>query len=161
MKQDVTCKCGHTITMVLYGTNVHGEQARKTKWQEEHDCPDCYHKAQVAAGKEQEVRVKYSDYKNNEQYMHCKAKTNSYDKETKTIVVYVPVTPKTFSDADEVPMDKWDDLAAEYGINVSTLYKLAKIGSKTMQERLAKRNGNTDENAKMAKLVETFAEMGL
>lgn len=161
MKQDVTCKCGHTITMTLYGTNVHGEQDRKIKWQEEHDCPECYHKAQVAAGKEQEVRVKYSDFKNDEQYMYCKTKTNSYDKDTKTIIVYVPVTPKTFSTADEVPMDRWDDLAAEYGINVSTLYKLAKVGSKTMQERLAKRNGNTDEDAKMAKLAETFAEMGL
>lgn len=161
MKVDVKCKCGHTITMTLYDTNVHGELDRKIKQQEERVCPECYHKAQVAAGKEVEVEVKYYDYKNNEKYMYCKSKADSYNKATKTIVIYMPVEQKTYTNADEVPLEKYEELQKEYGIDTSILYKLAKVGSKTLQERLAKRNSNTDDDIKMAKLAETFAKMGL
>lgn len=162
MKADVKCRCGHTITMTLYGTNVHGEQDRKIKWQEEHDCPDCYHKAQVAEGKEQEVRVKYSDYKNDERYMDCKTKADSYDKSTKTIVVYVPIEQPAEEEAESAPEEPKEELAEEtvkelaeeFGLKAAHIRAFAKQGSAKMMEDL---NQMLDQTVKSDKFKEDVA----
>ena len=52
----------------------------------------CYEEAKNAKNSEgcKEVEMKYSEYMNC--YENCKTKANSYNKSTKTIIVYVPVT---------------------------------------------------------------------
>ena len=45
MKTTVTCKCGHTITIELFGENE--ERERKIAWQEGSLCPECYRAAQA------------------------------------------------------------------------------------------------------------------
>ena len=91
MKYDVTFSCGHTATIELFGTTEQRE--RKIKWYETYgDCPDCYEahiNAENAEGCEA-VEMSYREYKEN--YGECKTERGSYNKETKTIVVYVPRT---------------------------------------------------------------------
>lgn len=41
-KYDITHSCGHSETVEIFGTNVHGERDRKLKWLEEHECHECY-----------------------------------------------------------------------------------------------------------------------
>ena len=48
----------------------------------------------------EEVEMKYSEYKEN--HADCKTKAGSYDKETKTIVVYVPKQEEMKEDSREV-----------------------------------------------------------
>ena len=48
----------------------------------------------------EEAELKYSEYKEN--YADCKTKSGSYDKETKTIVVYVPKQEEMKEDSREV-----------------------------------------------------------
>ena len=91
MKYDITFSCGHTHTVDIYGSAA--ERERKIKWYEaEAVCPDCYKAQKDAEAAEgcSEVEMSYSEYKTN--YASCKTKLNSYNKETKTIVVYVPQT---------------------------------------------------------------------
>lgn len=162
MKQDVTCKCGHTITMVLCGKNT--ERESKIKWQEEHDCPECYHQSLVAEGKEQEIRVKYSDYKNDEKYFFCKTKTNSYDKDTKTIVVYMPVeqpvepaeeaTEPAPEEPKELSEETVKELAEEFGLKTTHIRAFAKQGSAKMMEDL---NQMLDQTVKSDKFKEDVA----
>lgn len=84
-KYDVKFSCGHTHTVELYGPTA--DRERKIKYLEECGiCPDC-REAEKAADCE-EVEMHYSKYKKN--YSDCKTKANSYDKKTKTIIVYVP-----------------------------------------------------------------------
>ena len=65
----------------------------KVKWYETQAvCPDCYKTqldAEAAEGCD-EVEMSYKEYKTD--YADCKTKRDSYNKETKTIVVYVPRT---------------------------------------------------------------------
>jgi hypothetical protein len=55
-------------------------------------CPECYAREQAQKANEgmqiEEVEMHYSEYKNN--YSNCKTLPNSYNKETKTIIVLVP-----------------------------------------------------------------------
>lgn len=84
-KYDVKFSCGHTHTIELYGPTA--ERERKIKYLEAYGiCPEC-EEAEKAANCE-EVEMHYSEYKKN--YSDCKTKANSYDKKTKTIIVYVP-----------------------------------------------------------------------
>ena len=48
----------------------------------------------------EEVEMKYSEYKEN--YADCKTKSGSYDKEEKTIVVYIPKQDEKEEDSREV-----------------------------------------------------------
>lgn len=40
-KYTITHSCGHTETVQIYGTNVHGERDRKIAWLESKPCIDC------------------------------------------------------------------------------------------------------------------------
>lgn len=118
MKYDVTFSCGHTATIELFGTTEQRE--RKIKWYETYgDCPDCYEahiNAENAEGCEA-VEMSYREYKEN--YGECKTERGSYNKETKTIVVYVPRTeteePET-EKTEETPNEEAKE-TAEYEIN--------------------------------------------
>lgn len=90
MKYEVKMSCGHTVTVELFGKS--SEREKKLKYYEEHGlCPECYAEAkkQEIGCAVEEVEMKYAEYK--EKYSDCKTKYNSYNRETKTIVVYVPV----------------------------------------------------------------------
>lgn len=91
MKYDITFSCGHTHTVDIYGSAA--ERERKVMWYATQAvCPDCY-KAQLDAEAAEgcdEVEMSYKEYKTD--HADCKTKRDSYNKETKTIVVYVPRT---------------------------------------------------------------------
>lgn len=59
------------------------------EWATEHitRCYECSVAHKAAENGFEEVRMHYSDYKN--KYANCRTKADSYDKTTKTIVVYV------------------------------------------------------------------------
>lgn len=81
MKVEVTRKCGHVQTVEVFGKNC--ERERKIAWLESTECEDCYN------GKDcEEKEMLYKEYKEN--YADCKTKKDSYDKSTKTIIVFVP-----------------------------------------------------------------------
>lgn len=89
MKYDVTYACGHTATVNLYGPTA--ERKKRLEWLQTHAvCPDCYKAAMDAENAEgcEEVTMTYAEYKNG--YASCKTKHDSYNADTKTIVVYVP-----------------------------------------------------------------------
>lgn len=44
----VTHTCGHSETVQITGTDVHGERARRAAWLESLPCLDCQHEAQRA-----------------------------------------------------------------------------------------------------------------
>jgi hypothetical protein len=81
MKVEITRACGHVETVEIFGKN--SEREKKIKWYESTDCIDCYNSIGC-----QEVEMPYKDYKNN--YADCKTKKDSYNKDEKTIIVYVP-----------------------------------------------------------------------
>lgn len=90
----VTHTCGHEEVHQIYGTNAHGERDHKIEWLETTLCSECWKKErEVKAAAEaresgmHEVEMKYSEYKNN--YSDCKTRPNSYNRETKTIIVFV------------------------------------------------------------------------
>lgn len=89
MKYDVTFSCGHTEEIQIYGKAE--ERERKIKYFGKSGlCPECYKQKMNEEKAEscEEVEMKYSEYKEN--YADRKTKSGSYDKEEKTIVVYVP-----------------------------------------------------------------------
>ena len=88
-KYTVTFSCGHADTVELFGKD--SERERKIEYfKEQGICPHCYKEALEAKKAEgcDEVEMKYSEYKNN--YADCDTKSDSYDKKSKTIIVYVP-----------------------------------------------------------------------
>lgn len=89
MKYEVRFSCGHTETVDLFGKNT--DRQRKIAWFEESGlCSKCYAEQKAAEMAEgfDAVEMFYGEYK--EKYSDCKAKTGSYNRETKTIIVYVP-----------------------------------------------------------------------
>ena len=112
MKYDITFSCGHTHTVDIYGSAA--ERERKIKWYEaEAVCPDCYKAKKDAEAAEgcSEVEMSYSEYKTN--YASCKTKLNSYNKETKTIVVYVPQTEDEAIEAAKKAYVTWANTPAD------------------------------------------------
>lgn len=88
----VKFSCGHEGTIELFGKDV--DRKRKIAYFEENGlCPECYAAAKEAEKAEgcKEVEMKYSEYKNN--YENYNTKKDSYNKKTKTIIVYVPIEP--------------------------------------------------------------------
>ena len=101
MKYDVTFSCGHTEVVELYGKS----EDRETKiayYGKSGICRKCYEKMMNEKNSEncEEVRMSYREYKEN--YADCKTKSGSYDKEGKTIVVYVPKQEEKEEDSREV-----------------------------------------------------------
>lgn len=101
MKYDVTFSCGHTEEIQIYGKAE--ERERKIKYFGKSGlCPECYKKKMNEEKAEncEEVRMSYREYKEN--YADCKTKSGSYDKEEKTIVVYIPKQEEKKEDSREV-----------------------------------------------------------
>ena len=100
MKYDVTFSCGHTQEVQIYGKAE--ERERKIKYFGKSGlCPECYKKMNEEKAENcEEVEMKYSEYKEN--YADCKTKSGSYDKEEKTIVVYIPKQDEKEEDSREV-----------------------------------------------------------
>lgn len=89
MKYEVKFSCGHTETVELFGKNA--DRQRKIAWFEESGlCSKCYaeKKAAEMADGFDAVEMFYGDYK--EKFSDCKTKPGSYNRETKTIIVYIP-----------------------------------------------------------------------
>lgn len=89
MKYDVKFSCGHTHTVQLFGK--YADRERKIEYFERCGvCPDCYRemKEMENAIGCKEVKMHYAEYKKN--YPDCKTKSGSYNREEKTIIVYVP-----------------------------------------------------------------------
>lgn len=105
MKYTVKFSCGHTDRVELLGP--HKDRERKIAWYEEEGlCPCCFaakKEAENAAGC-REVEMFYGEYK--EKFADCKTKADSYNKVTKTIIVYVPVVEET--EQDEEPETETD-----------------------------------------------------
>lgn len=107
-KYTVKFSCGHEATIELFGKDV--DRKRKIAYLEESGiCPECYAAAREAEKAEgcKEVEMSYSEYKNN--YAECDTKKDSYDKKTKTIIVYVPTEP-----TEEEINAKAEELADKY-----------------------------------------------
>ena len=85
MRAEVEYSCGHKEYKKIDCKLK--ELEGKLKWYKESViCPECKKKAELARTKE--VEMLYREYK--EKYCDCRTKENSYNKETKTIIVYVP-----------------------------------------------------------------------
>lgn len=100
MKYDVTFSCGHTEEVQIYGKSE--ERENKIRYYKKSGlCSECYKKQMDKENAEncKAVKMSYREYKEN--YADCKTKAGSYDKETKTIVVYIPKKEKK-EDAREV-----------------------------------------------------------
>ena len=110
MKYEIKVSCGHTVTVDIYGSAA--ERERKVKWYENnYICDEC-RDAENAKDCE-EVEMSYSEYKTN--YSDCNTKKDSYNKKTKTIIVYVPVAeePEETNDAEETAVAEIASLIAE------------------------------------------------
>lgn len=57
MKYEINHTCGHTETVQIYGTNVHGERERKAAWMESRPCKECARKAELDAAEAWEAEV--------------------------------------------------------------------------------------------------------
>jgi len=89
MKYDIKMGCGHTDTVELFGKNA--EREKKIKYFEKYGlCRECYMEKlkneRMAEGLKL-VEMTYYEYKNN--YSECKTEPGSYDKERKTIKVWI------------------------------------------------------------------------
>lgn len=90
MKYEVKFSCGHVHTVELFGKT--SDRERKIEYFERYGiCPDCFREQKNIENRRgcEEVEMSYREYKLN--YTDCKTKSGSYNKSTKTIVVYVPV----------------------------------------------------------------------
>lgn len=90
MKYTVKFSCGHDDTVELFGKNT--DRQRKIDYFMNYGiCSACYKEQKTienSIGCEEQT-MSYREYKTN--YADCKTKPGSYNGETKTIVVYVPV----------------------------------------------------------------------
>ena len=87
-KYNVKFSCGHEETIDLFGP-VKERESKIAYFEKRGLCRECYEKEQNKNCNE--VEMPYSEYKN--KYANCKTKANSYNKASKTIIVYVPKTP--------------------------------------------------------------------
>lgn len=98
MKYTVTCSCGHTTILELYGPTA--ERERKIKWYETYGtCSECYaaDKAARLSATCKIVEMHYGEYKRN--YSDCDTVPNSYNPQTKHIRVFVPYETERAAEA--------------------------------------------------------------
>ena len=127
-KYNVNYKCNHEGTVELFGKTA--DRENKIAWLETTLCPECY--AREQAGQCEEVEMHYSEYKNN--YAECKTLPNSYNKDTKTIIVLVPV-------------EKEVEAVVEATEETLTIEEIAKKANSTVaktEEMVAKTNEELD-----------------
>lgn len=131
MKYTVTRACGHEETVQLYGTNK--ERESKIKWMESTVCTACYRSEQdaEAAKKCDEIEMPYREYK--QDYADCRTKSGSYNKETKTIIVYVPRKPDPERERQERQAQAAEELKA-HGIPEEQAQAYAEMGASGVSE---------------------------
>ena len=87
MKYNIDFKCGHNEEVALFGSFK--DREREIERLQECNCSACRKLAfqKKMSSEYDEVRMSYSEYKKS--YSKCKTLNDSYDKKTKTIVVFV------------------------------------------------------------------------
>lgn len=155
MKYDITYTCGHTATVELYGPTQ--ERERKIAWLESIECPDCCNSKGCT-----EVEMHYSEYKNN--YADCKTQKGSYNSDTKTIVVYVPVEEP--AEGPEITAEEAAAELATTGMPKEYIARYIAAGAAAVEaqyKELTRRGApiafNAEQKAKWEKDRETFAEV--
>ena len=138
MKYDVTYSCGHEGRVELFGKTT--DRMKKIEWLETTLCPECYAREQAQKANKgnriEEVEMHYSEYKNN--YSNCRTLPNSYNRQTKTIIVLVPVEVEEAEEVEE---------AKEVEEATLTIEEIAKKANSTVartKEMIAKTNEELD-----------------
>lgn len=144
-KYNVTYKCNHEGTVELFGKSV--DRERKLEWLESALCPECYAREQAQEANEgkqiEEIEMLYSEYKNN--YAECKTLPNSYNRQTKTIVVLVPVEKEVEAEAEATEEATEEILTIEEiaeicNAPVSAIRKMAEMSNEKLDEMLSQYN---------------------
>lgn len=149
-KYNVTYKCNHEGIVELFGKSA--DRERKLEWLETTLCPECYAREQAQKankGKQiDEIEMTYREYKNN--YAGCKTLPNSYNKETKTIIVLVPVEEKEVTATEETvetiveetteEIITIEEIAEICNAPVSAIRKMAEMSNEKLDEMLSQYN---------------------
>ncbi len=128
MKYEITRACGHVETVELYGKVADRES--KINWYGKTMCRDCYN----TKNGEKDVEMSYSEYKN--KYANCKTKSGSYDKKTKTIVVFVPQPTEDQKEPEICENEVIQQMADESGYTKDVIKRMIASGSKKAEEAL-------------------------
>ena len=134
MKYNIEFKCGHNEEVALFGSFK--DREREIERLQECNCSACRKLAfqKKMSSEYDEVRMSYSEYKKS--YSDCKTLNDSYDKKTKTIVVFVK------KQADDVA----DDVIKEKVIEAA-------------EQATAEAKASIERNA--ALMTRTYAKAGL
>lgn len=134
MKYNIEFKCGHNEEVALFGSFK--DREREIERLQECDCSACRKLAfqKKMSSEYDEVRMSYSEYKS--KYADCKTLNDSYDKKTKTIVVFVKKKADTLSDdvtrekviekAEQVVKEEKDSIKRNAAVMTRTLAKYGK-----------------------------------
>lgn len=152
MKYNIEFKCGHNEEVAIFGSFK--DREREIERLQECNCSACRKLAfqKKMSSEYDEVRMSYSEYKKS--YSKCKTLNDSYDKKTKTIVVFVK------KQADDVA----DDVAKEKVIEAAekaTEEEKASIKSTAsiMTRTYAKMGKTYDADAAIAKCDAALAKL--
>lgn len=132
----VKFNCGHSEQISLVGPTKDRER-KIAYFEEQGQCSKCYAASknkQMADNGNKEVEMKYGDYKNN--YSDCKTKADSYNKEAKTIIVFVPENYEE-KKAEKAVMQELTDLTN----SEKASRKMIEIGSAKITEMTEKAEG--------------------
>lgn len=139
--------CGHEVQVDLFGKTA--DRENKIAWLETTLCPECYAREQAQKANKgmqiEEVEMHYSEYKNN--YAECKTLPNSYNKDTKTIIVLVPVEKEVEAEATEEATEETteetltiEEIAEICNAPVSAIRKMAEMSNEKLDEMLSQYN---------------------
>lgn len=145
--------CGHEVQVELFGKT--SDRENKIAWLETTLCPECYAREQAQKANKgmqiEEVEMHYSEYKNN--FSNCQTLPNSYNRQTKTIIVLVPVeveeakevtaTEETVETIVEEVTDETltiEEIAEICNAPVSAIRKMAEMSNEKLDEMLSQYN---------------------
>lgn len=152
MKYSVEFKCGHNEEVQLYGP--YADREREIERLSECDCPACRKLAfqKSMSAEYDEVRMSYADYKKS--YSDCKTLRDSYDKKTKTIVVFVK------KQASSVDDDTVKDKVIEAAEKATEEAKASIERTTSIMTRTFAKMGKTyDKDAELAKCDAALAKL--
>lgn len=148
MKYNITYSCGHEGRVELFGKIT--DRMKKIEWLETTLCPECYAREQAQKANKgnriEEVEMHYSEYKNN--FSNCQTLPNSYNRQTKTIIVLVPVEVEEAKEVEEVE---------EATLTIEEIAKKANSTVARTKEMIAKTNEELD--ALIADLEKRFSAL--
>lgn len=126
-KYDVKHACGHEGTVELFGKTT--DRMKKIEWMETTLCPECFARQQAQKENEgkqiDEIEMLYSEYKNN--YAECKTLSGSYNRQTKTIIVLVPV--EEVEEVEPVEVTEVTEVTEE----IVTIEQIAEMARSTVE----------------------------